>query len=82
MSSPAPGSPQSNTSQAKKPPAHSMPGTESTTDPGSMAANAHTSGSSGREQAATIAPQGSHSAHEQAKGENVERVKYVDEKAH
>lgn len=66
----------------EKPPGHSMPGTQSTTDPGSVAANAHTSDPAAKEQAATVAPQGSRAAQPQANGEMVEHVKDIDEKPH
>lgn len=57
-----------------------MPGTQSTADPGSVAANAHTSDPGAKEQAATVAPQGSRAAEPQAKGEMVEHVKDIDER--
>jgi len=79
--SPASGTPNSDTSQ-NQPPGHSMPGTQTTTHPGSIAGNAHTSGPVAREQAATVAPEGSRAAQPQAKGEMVDHVKSIDEKPH
>lgn len=74
---PASGTPKSDTPQIEKPPGHSMPGTQSTTDPGSVAADAHTSDPGAREQAATVAPQDSRAAGPQVKGEMVEHVKNI-----
>ncbi len=59
-----------------------MPGTQSTTHPGSVAASAHTSDPAASEQAATVAPEGSRAAQSQAKGEAVEHVKSIDERPH